>query len=366
MKKKAIIALLALISIVAEAQVKVESSETVELMSILSRTAGFQEYCMDMGGKYIEETETWFSPFKEHPTVAYFKDLRAKYNIGYDAVMTLAINLAVEEGEIKTLTDKDGLGSRWKNVEFDTLLTNLNQFYDDTHFHDFYQQHQAFYNEVLRTYENNVMQYFHQDWYTKFYGTEPKERFRVVIGFTCGGGNYGPSRQLAGQPKEVFAICGYYVDEETGKAFENGIDFASTLIHEFNHSFVNNLLYDEKNKALLIPIGKKLLKQSYRAMNAQAYRNTETVINESIVRAAVILYMQDNGFTSEQVKEEMDEQISRGFNWMPELVTSLCYYSRHRSKYPTLNSYYPQVAKTLSKYLKAEEERVAKAILKER
>ena len=41
--------------------IKVEASETVELISILSRTAEFQEYCMDMGGKYTEETEKWFT-----------------------------------------------------------------------------------------------------------------------------------------------------------------------------------------------------------------------------------------------------------------------------------------------------------------
>lgn len=363
-KKTIITALLTLVSFWAEAQVKVENSEFVELMSILARTAEFREYCMDTGGEYTKDTEVWFAPFRSHPSVSYFKDLRAKYNIGYDALMTVAINLAIIDGKLVILTDKDGLGNRWKNVETDTLLDKLNQFYTDTRFHDFYQQHLSFYDDVLRTYETNVMQYFHQDWYAKFYGTEPKERFRIVIGFTCGGGNYGPSRQLAGHPKEAFAICGYYVDEQTGKVYENGIDYAATLIHEFNHSFVNSLLYDESNKELLLPIGKRLLKHSYRAMNSQAYRNDETVINESIVRAAVILYLQDNGFMAEIIKEEMDEQISRGFSWMPELVTSLRYYSKHRSKYPTLKDYYPQIAKALDKYLNAEQGRISKAILK--
>lgn len=348
----------------ADAQIKVEASETVELMSIISRTAGFREYCMDMGGKYTEDTEAWFSAYKDHPSVSYFKDLRVRYNIGYDAVMTVGINLAIDNGKLLMLTHKDGLGNRWKNVDTDTLVAKVNQFYTDTHFHDFYQKHKPFYSEVLRIYEANVMQYFHQDWYATFYGTEPTERFRVVIGFTCGGGNYGPSRQLPGQPKEVFAICGYYVNEQNGKAYENGIDYAATLIHEFNHSFVNRLLDNETNNVLLVPIGKKLLKQSYHSMTSQAYRNAETVINESIVRAAVILYLQDCGFTEEQIKDEMYEQISRGFYWMPELVTSLRYYSKHRSKYPTLNDYYPQIAKAFNKYLNAERERVEKAILK--
>ena len=50
----------------ADAQIKVETSETVELMSIISRTAGFREYCMDNGGQYTSDTETWFSTYGQH------------------------------------------------------------------------------------------------------------------------------------------------------------------------------------------------------------------------------------------------------------------------------------------------------------
>ena len=342
--------------------IRVEVSETVELMAILSRTAEFREYCMDLGGKYTEETEEWFSPFKNHPVIAYYQELRANYGISYDAVMSMAINLAIEGNEVKILTNKSGLERRWQNVEIDTFLIKLNQFYTDTRFHDFYVQHQAFYESVLRTYEQNVMQYFHQDWYQQFYGTEPTEQFRVVIGFTNGGGNYGPSRQLPGLHKEVFAICGYHVDKQTGKAFENGMDYASTLIHEFNHSFVNPLFGANANQ--LEPIGEKLLKLSYRGMNSQAYRNASTVINESIVRAAVIIYMEENGFTAEQVKAEMYEQIGCSFHWMPELVSALQYYNKHRKRYKTLADYYPKITKCLNEYLKTEDKRINKALYK--
>ena len=339
--------------------VKVEVSETVELMSILSRTAEFREYCMDLGGNYTEETEKWFSPFKSHPAIAYYQELRANYGISYDAVMNMAIHLAIDGNEVKILTDKSGLEKRWQEVEIDTFLFKLNQFYADTHFYDFYTQHLPFYESVLYTYEQNVMQYFHQDWYQHFYGTAPTEQFRVVIGFTNGGGNYGTSRQLPDLSKEVFAICGYHINEETGKAFENGLDYASTLIHEFNHSFVNPLF--NTNATLLEPIGEKLLKLSFRGMSSQAYRNAPTVINESIVRAAVIIYMQENGFTAEQVKAEMNNQIACAFHWMPELVATMRYYTKHRNRYQTLADYYPEIAKCLNEYLKTEEKRINKA-----
>ena len=359
---KLFLLLLVLLAVVtsANAQIKVEASETVELMAILSRTAGFREYCMDMGGQYTKDTEEWFAPYKQHPTVLYLKELRNKYNIGYDAVMTMAINLETDGKKVTMTGEKLNLGNRWQNVEIDTFLVHLNQFYADTRFHDFHTLHQSFYDSVLRTFEKNVMQYFHQDWYPRFYGTEPTERFRVVIGFTNGGGNYGPSRQLPGHPKEVFAICGYNIDEKTGKAFENGMDFASTIIHEFNHSFVNPLY--AANKELLDSIGEKMLKRHYRGLSNQAYRNAATVINESVVRAAVIIYMQKNCFSAEQIKTEMYEQIERDFLWMPELVTALRHYSKHRNRYKTLGDYYPEIAKCLEEYLKVETERIDNAL----
>ncbi len=352
----------AIASINMSAQIAVEVSEPVELMSILARTAGFREYCMDMGGKYTEDTEAWFSPYENHAAVDYFQSLRNKYQIGYDAVMSMAINISTDGNHVELLSGKDALDSRWQNVDIDTFLVKLNSFYTETRLHEFYTKHSEFYAEVLRTYANNVMQHFRQDWYAKFYGTEPTERFRIVIGFTNGGGSYGPSRQLTGQPKEVFAICGYYVDSETGKSFENGLDYALTLIHEFNHSFVNPLLDNEANANLLTPIGQQLLKHSYYALRAQAYKNAQTVINESIVRAATIIYMQENGFSDEQIHEEMQQQIARDFAWMPELVAALHNYVANRDKYLTLNDFYPGIANCLSEYLKRENERIEKPL----
>lgn len=59
------------------------------------------------------------------------------------------------------------------------------------------------------------------------------------------------------------------------------------------------------------------------AMAKQAYGNWKTMINESLVRAAVICYMLDNDYKPEEVKQELSEQIQRNFRWMPELVSLL-------------------------------------------
>lgn len=346
----------------AESQIRVEVSETVELMSILARTAGNKEYNMDMAGQYTKDTEVWFAPYKQHAAVVCFQNLRDQYGISYDAVMSMAIHLDIDGGKVKFLGEQADLEKRWSNVDIDDFIDKLNTFYTDTRFHNFFEQHRMFYDEGLKEYEANVMTYFHQEWYARFYGTAPTDRFRIVIGFTCGGGNYGPSRQLPGQPREAYAICGYYINPQTGKPYGEGANMATTLIHEFNHSFVNPLLNNETNASLIATTGQKLHKFSAYAMERQAYSDWQTVVNESIVRAAVILYMLDQDLDQKQVLSELANQVCRSFNWMPELVASLRYYAAHRDQYPTLNDYYPEIARCLSKYIEDEVGRMQKAL----
>ena len=365
MKNVLLWVVLALVAMTAQANVEVEVSEPVELMSILSRTAGFEEYNMDMGGQYTRDTEAWFAPFKDHQMVGYFQRLRENYGIAYNAPASLGVNLEIEGGKIKMVGKKELLDERWFNVDLNDFVARLNQFYTDTRFHEFFQQHQDFYNDVLQQYQTNVMKYFNQDWYSRFYGTEPGEKFRLIIGFTNGGSNYAATRQIPGQPKESFSICGYWIHPQMGSVLDsqNAKQHAApTLIHEFNHSFVNPLQEIEKNAAILGDIPQRLLEQDVNIMSQQAYPDPKTVFNESVVRAATIIYMMENGFTADEVESELMSHVMRGFKWTPELVAALRDYTSHRNKYPTLGDFYPQIAKVLKNYLDAEDKRMDKTL----
>ena len=67
--------------------------ESVELMSVIARTAGFDEYCMDRGGTYTEDVDEWFRSCADQPVVTMMKELRQDHGLGYDAVMNMAIRL---------------------------------------------------------------------------------------------------------------------------------------------------------------------------------------------------------------------------------------------------------------------------------
>lgn len=349
MKKLLITILLAIVAVAGKAQIVAEPNEPVELMAILARTAGYQEYSMDLAGQYTKDTEEWFAPYKQHEAVALALKLRAMCGISHEKVMSMAIHLDIENGEIKFLGDKSDLIKNWKDVDIKEFIEKLNKFYKDTRFHEFFEQHRTFYEEYISNYEmNGTMNFpFNLKWYPRFhYGTEEMEPFKIYICFTYGGHNNGIWRKLPGKTRELFAIMGYVL--RNGSPY---MDF-SYLWHEVNHPYVNPLLDNEENAKLMEPIGQKLLELSQETMKLQAYGEWQIVINESIVRASTIIYSQDAGYRSETPKILMELDTKRnGFPWMPQLVDCLRNYANNRDKYKTLNDYYPEIAKCLQKYI---------------
>jgi hypothetical protein len=255
----------------------------------------------------------------------------------------MAVHLDIDNGKIKFLGEKSDLEKRWQNVDIDDFVARLNRFYSDTHFHDFFEQHRAFYDEEVKKKEPDMLLLFRQEWFAPFYGTDGTERFRIILSFTHGGNNNGVARQLKGQPREQFAICGYIANR---KNFD-----ATILVHEFSHPFVNPLLDNAANAAMIEKAGRKLFQLTKYIMEEQAYDDWRIVINESIVRAGSIVSMVSKDYSKKKITDAVTYEISKGFTWMPELVESLIYYSCHRDQYPTLNDFYPEIAKCLNSYV---------------
>jgi transposase-like protein len=174
------------------------------------------------------------------------------------------------------------------------------------------------------------------------------DRFHVVINFTCGYNSYGPWRQLAGQPRDLFAIIGYWIDPNLGRPRYD----ASLLFHETNHPFVNPLLDDANNIKLMENVGPRLLSLHKSSVQKTNYTDWRIVVNESLVRASVVLYMQDAGYKMEQCLNVLGAEMGQnGFPWMLDLVGTMRYYTAHRHQYPTLNDFYSEISRCLSNYI---------------
>ena len=79
-------------------------------------------------------------------------------------------------------------------------------------------------------------------------------------------------------------------------------------------------------------------------MRRLAYPTAKTMVNESLVRAAVILYFQQTGEESTNNLKRIRQEQRVGFFWMDRLVEKLQEYETKRADYPTFSSYIPQIA----------------------
>jgi len=135
---------------------------------------------------------------------------------------------------------------RWEKESATKFLKLLNQFYIDADCETFFNNNKELYKTASKRFKK-VYQNLDLEWYQNFYGEKPKGEFRIVNGLGNGGGNYGTKIILPNDKEVIYAIMGTWnVDSSGNPQFEMD-DYFPTLLHEFNHSFVNHLCFNPLN-----------------------------------------------------------------------------------------------------------------------
>lgn len=345
--------------------VKAYYDERIELMSIICHLAGFQEYNMNVGGDYITDIDNYFADVRNHPAVEMMDSLRRVNGISFDSPMAFAVNLKKAGNSFVLVNDSVAPERRWKGVDLKMATATISDFYNKSNFANFFERHKPFYEKVCSLFDSNVISKFNQSWYEQFYGVPPTDSFEVILGFTNGGGNYGPSRQLPGGPRDVYAIIGYALDDKGEPYYVSEPEmYLNTLVHEFNHSFVNPLADNPSFAPKMRLAGDAMLSYSRKVMRKNAYSTWQNLVNESIVRAAVIIYLMDNEVPQDKIRQSVIDEMSVGFYWTPDLVKSLQYYAQHRDKYPSIDLYYNEISDFFNNYANSNSEKID-AIFKE-
>lgn len=318
----------------------------IELLSIVFRLAGNPEYGSENFKLYTNKIYEHYEPFKDHELIQFAKELREKNGVGYDAVMSMAIHLddSLNPRVAFTETVPD---ERWGKENALKFARLLKKFYRESASKRFFSENKEFYSEMNSRF---LPVYRHLDlsWYKNFYGKEPNEKFVIVNALGNGGGNYGRAVDLPNGKREVYAIMGTWKTDSAGMALYTLDSHFPTLLHEFNHSFVNYLLNRDpepfrKNGEIIHEVVKEKMRRG-------GYSNWQTVLNEALVRAGVIKYMKDHRFSEKEISKEVTEQLNRGFLWIEELVAELENYDKQRQRYPTLESYFPELARAYEQY----------------
>lgn len=312
----------------------------VELLSIVFRVVGIPEYNDRVYSSYVNDIHEHFDKFKEHEIFSYIRKLRKEHNIGYDAVMSMAIHIEQPPLLAPIFEFSSSIDQRWNSETAFEFLELLQRFYKESDCESFFQEHENLYKVAEKRFEN-IYNNINISWYEDFYGVKPKgDKYLTIISIGNGGFNYGARITFPNGNTEKYSIIGTSKIDSINLPIYDIESLLPTYIHEFQHSFINPLT--KKHEVEFENSCKKLYEIVEWCMKRQAYATWQTMLNESLVRASVIRYLIKYS-TTEQAEMQLKEDFGRNFFWIKELVDIIGIYESNRTEYPTFESYMPVI-----------------------
>jgi len=312
-----------------------------ELLSIVFRLAGNFEYNDDIYRSYVSDIHSHFDKYKDHPLINFATEMRDKNGVSFDAVMCMAIYLEQPPSLNPVVpfssTAPEG---RWGQDNANKFVGLLKQFYSDAKCEEFFTEHEGLYKTAQERFMP-VYDALDISWFNQYYGMQPEGSQNIIIGLGLGGGNYGPKLKYTDGKEDTYAIMGTWFIDSTQNPVYSVDNCLPTLIHEFNHSYVNQLT--TKYEKDFERSGAKLFDLVKVGMGNQHYTSWQTMMNEALVRASVIRYIMQHSPGRDAARNQLITEFGNGFFWMKDLVESLGVYEKNRNKYPTLDSYMPVI-----------------------
>jgi hypothetical protein len=345
--------------------IPVRVSTRVELLSIVFQLAGAPEYNqLNAQSPYAQRAQLYFREFAGHDAVKLARDYRKKFGVSHDAVMSYAIHLVDNPGSPLTPLEPKipfdlnppRLDKRWNGERAKAFLEALNRFAVESKAEEFFKSNQPLYDKAATRLTERVNGKPYRAWLDSFFGAKAGAEFTAIPGMLNGGSNYGVGVLHANGREEVLPVIGVHkFDAEGVPVFEESD--GPTIVHEFCHSFTNPLV--DKNIKTLLPSFEKLFPTRANVMRQQAYAGPREMAYETLVRACTVRYAMEKEGKDAGAAQLADER-ARGFLWTGELVDLMSVYQLQRDKYPTFESFMPEVVALFAKLAEKPEEQAKK------
>jgi hypothetical protein len=257
---------------------------------------------------YSRDIDSYFASFKEHDVIKYAVEIREKYGIGYDAVISFAVHIEIKNGTISFIENvvDNSLERRWTKETATDFLNLLNDFYTETAFHQFYTTHQVLYTTAQERFEAMLdSTEVDFNWFEKFYGNNPTGSFNLILIMCNAGGNYGPHIEYTNGTKNIYAVMGLSVVDSAGYPMYYP-RIKDVIIHEYNHSFCNPLIDEfytqmaEKAETFYEPVKRQMSRQAYGEAKINAYQEKAAAVQPSGYRS---VYYRDKDFAASFASE---------------------------------------------------------------
>lgn len=317
----------------------------MELLSIVAKLADYPEYSKGAIDSYNKKIDAYFGNFKSHPVVEIAKKMRDSsrhphQQLQYDGVLFLAVHLIINNDMIyinpKLVTK--GMDDRCFNELTLQFLDELNNFYIETKYQDFFNSNKEFYRDFENYLQENVINQINNQWLESFMGYQP-DNFHLIPTLLTGTYNYSATTiDNQGSQTTYASICCYL--NKDNKPTINTTYAISTIIHEFAHHYCNPLI--DKNIELLQPYISIIYSRIGEKIKDEPYEPKEAVLIEPFVRAVESLYAKNNNNNFNTI---LTDQLNLGIYWIEDFVTVLERYVNNRTKYRNIDDFMPEVIK---------------------
>ena len=334
----------------SESDLDARVDRRTELMSVVFRLSGANEYNqIQSNWSYGKEVDEYFKQFAKHDAVVAAKELRERFDVSYNAPMSLAVHL-VDTQNFKELISFDRkpaeLDSRWRLRETRDFVKKLADFAKVSKFNEFADAHEGLYRLIEQRMKEFVSGGGYVKWFESYFGVRPHTEFVVIVSLLNGPCNYGTSVVFPDGREVICPVIGADSFDGDDKPVFNE-NHSGLLVHELCHAYTNPIV-DRYAEQLAKP-GKRIFRYCEETMASQAYSTWQTLMYESFVRAVVVRnLLATKGRMAAEVQAGRD--ADRGFVWVGDLAKLLAEYEKQRTKYKSFEDFVPEIVAFFEDY----------------
>ncbi|KEO75609.1 DUF4932 domain-containing protein [Anditalea andensis] len=308
----------------------------IELFNIVAMQIGHSGMTLS-NIPYKQQALKRFSDYQAHPAPKVLRETWEK-GWGIDDPMFFLLYLN-EDFSIKEELDTDIITRGGGKEQLESLAASLKEYAEASDFYSFFNDEQKdFYEQVLFQTRYNFRSFEAVDVLENFYG-KGNGKYTVMLNLISDYGNFGKIMELGGVSL-FYAIISTPLASGDVPVFKPNLSTQELILHEFSHGFVNpqvNPFSDRLSgySPLYGPIE--------QAMKSQAYHHWHTVVNEHVVRAAVL----------EMLSQELPEilvrntlyrkEMGRQFIYIDKIREKLAGYQQNREVYPSFKDFVPEL-----------------------
>jgi len=231
------------------------------------------------------------------------------------------------------------------------LLQHLNKFSHDIKYFAFLESMKSYYDSYLVKIYDHIQTFPFIDLLEEMYGQEQNSYNYIPSNLMVGNFGINFSNDI-NKKLDLFSVFNLYDtgDDEEANEFSNGALSVNVLFHEYSHPFINPLTDKYRNIVDEYAEAYERLKEYKLPEYKSGYGDWVECVNEHFVRAMAIYLMLKCGL-NEWADKHLNNDLYRGYKYIPAILELYKYYDKNRNKYETLEDFYPTLLSAFKEHV---------------